>query len=90
MKSRAQELAKNMTESWITPGNEKQHPAYNATYDTLSYSHDVGTPLSHKPYGPCTLQRHNGQWVMFDEHGAAFIPIVWDGNAWRAGEKTTC
>lgn len=90
MRQRAQQLAHNMTQAGITPENEKTHQAYNEKNDTLSYSHDPGIPLSHEPYGPCTLQRHNDEWVMFDAWGASYIPIVWIGSVWQAGDKTVC
>lgn len=90
MRQRAQQLADNMTQAGITPDNEKTHKAYNDHHDTLSYSHDNGTPLSNDPYGPCTLCRHNNTWVMFDTWGASYIPITWTGTAWQPGEKQTC
>lgn len=85
MTQRSEELAENMSEAGITPGNEDCHPSYNKTHDTISYSHEDGTPLSETPYGPCNLTRHEGEWTMFDEWGARHIQITWEHNMWAAG-----
>ena len=91
MKEKAQQLAESMTAHGLTPENEKSSPAYSAQHDMLSYYSEGGTTqLSSSPSGVYSLQRYKGQWVMFDNYGVRYVPIVWDGKAWRAGDVVSC
>ena len=87
LERRAEELAQNMTEAGILPGYEHEHQSYNKQFDTLSYSHDDGTPLSRDPYGPCNLDRNEHGWMMFDDWGAYGVQVSWQDGMWVAGTQ---
>ena len=85
MRRIAKELAKQMNQANIVPGQEHRHPAYIESMDSLRYAiNNDGKPVLGE--SACSIDRYFEEWVVWDDFGASGTRIVYNKNKWVAGD----
>ena len=80
----ASQLAEQMTAAGITPENVATHPAYcvSAGRSLLLYAQEGRRWVL--GLHACSLQADGNDWLCFDDFGAEYTRIAYNGTTWVA------
>jgi hypothetical protein len=86
MKRIATQLASQMNDAGITPGNIATHPAYTVAGDRfLKYAMDDNNNAV-LGQAACTLHQDGNDWICWNDHGSSGYRISYSNGSWEVSK----